>query len=177
VRHAGISPRGECALLLGTIYRELIHAVVSYVGSSVVGPSPGTIDPAWTLAGKPVPYVTGPDLGDPEPSHNPEAIIRVETIAGPIFLVSGLLDGLWPSYGYARAIVRRLRAHGRSDYTSLAYTRASHAVGTAVPNFPIAEAFTVQGRVLDLGGTPEGDARARADSWPRLLAFLSHLRP
>jgi dienelactone hydrolase len=30
----------------------------------------------------------------------------------------------------------------------------------------------VSGEEMDMGGTPEGTARARQDSWPRMLAFL-----
>jgi dienelactone hydrolase len=171
----GASRGGECALLLGTVYPDLIHAVVSLVGSSVVSGSPSAPgEPAWTLAGKPVPYVGESDLGNPDPTDNPQAIIPVEKIAGPIFLVSGVMDGLWPSYSYAVAIVDRLRAHGRKDYTSLVYYQAGHEAG-GVPNFPVGNVFLSPRGLLNLGGSLSGDVHARADSWPKLLAFLKRL--
>jgi dienelactone hydrolase len=188
----GVSRGGEAALLLGTVYPSLIHAVVSYVGSSVVGPSPSALDaPAWTLHGKPVPHETGNDLGNTDP-RNKRAIIPVEKIAGPIFIVSAVMDGLWPSYSYATAIVTRLRAHRRTDYTSLVYYEAGHA-GNGVPNIPVGDVFASRYGLLNLGsrygllnlgsrygllnlgGSLSGDAHARADSWPRLLAFLKRL--
>jgi dienelactone hydrolase len=172
----GGSRGGECALLLGTVYPDLIHAVVSLAGSSVVEPSPSGAHnaPAWTLAGKPVPFVTGPDIGNPDPTDNPQAIIPVEKITGPIFLVSGVMDGLAPSYSYAVAIVDRLRAHGRKSYTSLVYYQAGHEAG-GVPNFPVGDVFLSPRGLLNLGGSLSGDAHARADSWPKLLAFLKRL--
>jgi dienelactone hydrolase len=156
----GISRGGECALLLGTAYPELVHAVVSYVGSALVWSAPG--DPttaAWTLGGKAVPFATGS-------ADDAQAIIPVEKIAGPIFLVGARLDNVWPSGIFADAIVGRLRQHQRTNYTSLVYRDAGHAVGTMVPYLPL---------IVDLGGTLAGNAHARADSWPKLLTFLERL--
>jgi dienelactone hydrolase len=163
---AGISRGGEAALLLGTVYPELLHGVVSYVGSSLVWGTQYTVsgpyDPpeaSWTLAGKPVPFATGSGV-------DPRAVIPVEKIAGPIFLVGAVMDSLWPSANFANEIVARLKQHQRTDYTSLVYFEAGHAVGYMVPNIPV---------IADLGGTLAGNAHARADSWPKLLAFLKRL--
>jgi dienelactone hydrolase len=153
----GISRGGEGALLLGSVYPDLVHSVVSYVGGSVAGVSyPSGDSAAWTLAGKPVPFT------------DPDNVIPVEKIAGPIFLVSGVDDLIWPSAIYAAEIVTRLRAHQRADYTSLVYQQAGHLVGAAVPYVPLVDPA--------LGGTAAADARARADSWPKLLVFLERLR-
>jgi dienelactone hydrolase len=163
----GGSRGAECALLLGTVYPELVHGVVSYVGSSLVWGTRYTVsgpyDPqeaSWTLAGKPVPFATGSGV-------DPEAVIPVEKIAGPIFLVGAVMDDLWPSGIFANEIVARLRQHQRTDYTSLVYYNAGHAVGAAIPNVPVGAWG---------GGTLAGDARARADSWPKLLAFLERMK-
>ena len=110
---------GEGALLLGTVYPELIHGVVSYVGGSVAGVSyPSGDTAAWTLEGKPVPFT------------DPDNVIPVERISGPIFLVAGVDDLLWPSAIYAAEVVARLREHQRGDYTSLVYQRAGHLVAS-----------------------------------------------
>jgi dienelactone hydrolase len=158
----GISRGGECALLLGTVYPDLVHGVVSYVGSSLVWHSPGrdSTTAAWTLGGKPVPFATGS-------ADDSKAVIPVERIAGPIFLVGAVMDNVWPSGIFANQIVARLKEHRRADYTSLVYFDAGHAAGTIVPNIPV---------IADLGGTLAGNAHARADSWPKLLAFLNQLR-
>jgi dienelactone hydrolase len=150
----GQSRGGECGFLLADAFPELVHSVVSYVGPSTVLPtfSGNGDEAAWTAEGRPI--ATGTEL-------------PVETVAGPIFLVSGAMDEVWPTAVSADAITRRLREHQRTDYTSLIYQAAGHAVGTAVPNVAIGTWG---------GGSAAGDAHGRADSWPKLLAFLDRLR-
>ena len=115
----GVSRGGELALLLGSTYPDLVHAVVAYVPSSSVFPAiVDQAQPAWTLRGAAV----------------PSEAIAVERISGGVFLVGGRSDALWPSGPSVELIVARLRANGRHDFTALNYERAGHAVGIAVPN-------------------------------------------
>jgi dienelactone hydrolase len=100
----GASRGAEAALLLGSAYPALVRAVVAYAPSSVVNPGLPDGGPAWTLGGRPVPYVDRCQLGDPDPPNCPDAVIRVETTAGPVFLVAGTSDLVWPSAPYADAI-------------------------------------------------------------------------
>ncbi len=170
----GVSRGAEAALLLGSLYPDLVDDVIAYAGSSVVLPAVGRSEvPAWTVRGKAVPY-SSRNLGKPSPSSR--AAIEVEKIRGPVFLVCGGSDNL--SYGcrHQRAIVARLRRHGRRSFTSLEYPAAGHGVGFAVPYTPIATVVDTRYGVLFLGGTVATDAAARADSWPRLLAFLARQR-
>lgn len=157
----GISRGGEAAFLLGTTYPKLVHAVVDYVGSSVVYASPddGAV-PAWTLHGKPIPSGTQ---------------IPVEQVAGPLFMVGGWDDELFASGARVESVATRLRAHHRKDFTALTYANAGHSIGAAIPNLPIGWAYFHLGVPHPLGGTLVGNARAREDSWPKLLAFLARL--
>jgi dienelactone hydrolase len=157
----GISRGGEAAFLLGTTYPKLVHAVVDYVGSSVVYASPddGAI-PAWTLHGKPIPSGTQ---------------IPVERVAGPLFMVGGWDDELFASGARVESVATQLRAHHRKDFTALTYENAGHSIGAAIPNLPIGWAYFHLGVPHPLGGTLVGNARAREDSWPKLLAFLARL--
>jgi dienelactone hydrolase len=157
----GASRGGEAALLLGATYPELVHAVAAYVPSDRVVPAPtdGTT-PAWTLAGKP--------LASGQP-------IAVEKIAGPVFVVGAVQDYLWPSSSSVLGIEQRMKEHGRSDVTVLDYPTAGHGVGLMVPNVPTMRFVKTRYGTFDLGGTPRADAYARADSWPKLLRFLSKL--
>jgi len=159
----GASRGGEAALLVGATYPELVAGVVSYVGSSVVNPSPNGRDAAWTLAGRPVQAVSRADLGNPSPASG-RGVIPVERIDGPVLLVSGFIDLLWPSGGYASAIVTRRKAAGL-ETTSLTSLSAGHFVGAALPNFAAGA----------LGSTRAGDASLRARAWPRVLALLRRL--
>lgn len=155
----GVSRGGEGALLVASVYPELVHAAVGYVPNAFVWPGfPDVTRPAWTLNGQPVPYFTFD--GVPTEAQT----IKVERIAGPIFVVGAVLDAIWPSADYVLRIAKRLQAQGRTDFTALTYYAAGHAVGWALPFLRSPSR-----------GTPAGDARARADSWPKLLAFLSRL--
>jgi len=160
----GASRGGEAALLLGATYPQLVAGVVSYAGSSVVNPSIRKTAAAWTLDGKPVERVDNADLGNPRPASG-RGVIRVERIDGPVLLVSGLSDLLWPSGGYAAAIAERRKAAGLAT-TSLTSLSAGHFVGAALPNLAVSA----------LGGTREGDAALRSRAWPRALALLRGLR-
>lgn len=92
------------------------------------------------------------------------AAIPVESIDGPLLLISGADDGLWPSTLFARHAMDRLDdADFPHRHEHLAYEDAGHSV--RVPYAPT----TDDGGARDYGGTPAGDARAAADSWPRVL--------
>jgi dienelactone hydrolase len=155
----GQSRGGELALLLGATYPEL-SAVVSYVGSGIVFPSPEDwLTPAWTYRGEPVPSFS-------DPASWNEAAIPVERIAGPVLLISGEADRLWPSALLSQLALDRLRAHDHPHPDRhLRYAEAGHII--EAPYFPTAQD-------LDrFGGTQAGTAAAAADSWPRVLALLA----
>jgi dienelactone hydrolase len=154
----GVSRGGEGALLIGSVYPQLVHAVAAYVPSESVHPAPVTGNvPAWMLAGAPVPL--GP--------------MAVEKIAGPVFAVGALDDHLWGSANAILAIKRRLLDNGRRDFTGLVYNRAGHGVGLVVPNIPSMRSAKSRYGILNFGGSPADDQAARENSWPKLLRFLS----
>jgi hypothetical protein len=75
----------------------LVGGVIAASPSSVVKASVEHFDrPAWTLGGKPLPYVHRAEYRDPRPYGAPAAIIGVDRIRGPVFLVCGLDDNAWP---------------------------------------------------------------------------------
>ncbi len=158
----GISRGSEAALLLGANFPDLVNGVIALVPSDVVTSS------AWTLAGKPVPF-TG-QVNQPHPTDNPAAVIPVEKIKGPLFMVCGGADRVWASCPYARAIGAELdAARNGYPYTVLAYPAAGHGVGDLVP-------YVVAGRTGTLdGSTPLANDLARAQAWPRLIDFLNTL--
>jgi dienelactone hydrolase len=157
----GISRGSEAALLLGVHYPDLVHGVVAAVPANVAVCSfPGCAGPAWTFQGKPVPYTR--QFNDPHPTDDPDAVIPVERIQGPIFLDCAGMDLVWDSCAYAAAIVQRLDAHRfRHPRVLHRYPNAGHHVGVLIPYEPIA---------LD---NPRADEEARERQWPLLLAFLN----
>lgn len=179
----GVSKGAELALLVASSNRD-IRAVVVGAPTSVVwqgidqtGASTGS---SWTADGAPIPYVPY-DMSqgfngvyrlyaDSLEGALPETQIPVERIAGPILMISGAEDGLWPAADMAGRIERRLAERGFDhEVVSLVYPGAGHAgfgppIATVTPGLQQAVGF--------LGGSVEGTMAARADGWPRVVAFL-----
>ena len=173
---SGTSRGSEAALLLGVSYPDLVHAVVASVPSSVVNASlPGGDRSAWTLRGAELPFVP---FNSPRAYH-PDAVIPVERIRGPLFLLCGASDMLWPSCPYSHEIAAR-RADNHTPYADVLAEEpgAGHFVGSPVPNVPASSTNTISPRYgsLSVGGTQQADALGRLDAWPRLLQFLAGLR-
>jgi dienelactone hydrolase len=174
----GASRGGELALLLGTRYPQL-KAVVARAPSSVVWSGlPNFTKAAWTAHGQPVPFLI-PKVGDGptgfdwylnalrDPNADPQATIPVERINGPVLLIDGADDQLWPSPEMATRVMDRLQTHGHPFADEqLSYANTGHLV--PFPYEPTTTFVTGPG----LGGTPKGAARASRDHWPKFLQFL-----
>jgi dienelactone hydrolase len=147
----------EAEMLVAGDWPGLVHGVVAdapgdfpagpYHGScQATGASAGT--GAWTLNGRPV--STSVPL--------PAARIR-----GPVLLVSGGADALWPSDLQADQLMRALPRDGAA-HVHLNYPAAGHLV-LGVPYYPA----TVDGT----GGTLAADEAALATDWPAMLRFIA----
>ena len=180
----GVSKGAEAALLVGS-RDPWVCAVMAALPSSVawVGvnmQNPMAAEPSWTSGGQSVAYVPY-DFSSGFKSvidlytHSyakakPETQIPVEKIRGPVLLISGRQDAIWPSTTMSDAAMARLdAARFRYPHQHLAYDNAGHAAfgkppapGVVVPAAMIAQA----------GGTAEGNVAARVDGWPKALAFL-----
>jgi len=198
----GTSRGGELALLLGSTFGDF-KAVVGYVPSGVAhaGISGGGLRearrrPAWTYKGKAaLPFIASRDASrveEPAPSAEPLALtpiflkaledraaadaaeIPVERINGPVLLISGQDDQMWPSPVLADIAMKRLaRHHHRYPYTHLSYPGAGHIIGQpGLPATVTAALHPLAGRSLAYGGHAKDNAAAAADSWPKVLAFF-----
>jgi dienelactone hydrolase len=202
----GQSRGGELVLLLGSLF-PTVGAVVAYVPSAVLwrglgkeSESRDTPPVAWTHRGAALPSMPARDgevtldiaEGDPIPltpyflksleySEDIEhASIAVERIEAPVMLISGEADAMWPSTVMADMALQRLTSNGHPyPDVHLAYPDAGHGIRPPhVPTTVTATLHPVDGSLYALGGTPQGNARANAESWPRVLAFLhDHLAP
>lgn len=179
----GTSRGGELALLVGATFPQ-IKAVVGYVPSGVVWPGndnsgrpqPG---PAWIYRGMPLPFVTtarsyfGTRYADP--TDLARATIPVEQINGPVLLISGEDDALWPSTQLAQVAMDRLAQH-RHPYPDkhLHYAGAGHLIGQPYrPTTALTAGYNpTVGTAEAYGGNAKGYAAAAADSWPQALSFL-----
>ena len=176
----GDSRGSEAALLIGAYFPGIVHAVIAGSPSSVVnGPTSLThqvppTDPAWTLGGQPLPV--GLPLWDPTSWGDPAAVIPVQKIRGPVLLLVGGDDMLWPSPAYARAIMSRLdEYHDRYLHQELVFPNAGHSVGGAFPYEVGTVTFTTPTGPLLLGGTQFANSVAGTSAWQHVLAFLRRL--
>ncbi|MER7506388.1 acyl-CoA thioester hydrolase/BAAT C-terminal domain-containing protein [Nonomuraea pusilla] len=197
----GRSKGGELALLVASAYPDLVAAVVAYSGSGVgwqgIDRGPGAYRrparPSWTLGGAAVPFLPfarptpgqvlsllGYLVGRPPPSRPfyeralgdaaavERATFPVERFRGPVLLVSGADDQVWPSRELAEIAVRRLG--GPSDAARPGRRRVEHLVYEGTGH--LAGPCPLRARGFAAGGTPEANAAAAADAWPRVVAFL-----
>lgn len=183
--------KGAEAALLAASFDPRVRAVVAYAPSSVAWSCIcSTPDhPSWTWRGDPVPFVPpGRDPaapvrpGDPlrpvvhyryrmrDPAVRAAAAIPVERIRGPIMLIAGDADQLWPSGEMAREIEARRRAAGSGEDRLRIYPAAGHRIPKG--HLPAGSTRAAGGR-LETGGDPMANAAAGADAWPAVLAFLS----
>ena len=173
----GGSKGGELALLLASRKPQL-RGVVAFVPSSVVFQGiPKVFWPpksSWTYKGKPLPFVPYDYSKGFDPKNllglyqqslkQQEAVkkaeIQVEKINGPVLLLSGTEDKMWPSVEMCEMICHRLRKKGfKHKYEHVKYDKAGHTLN---------EYFM-------MGGTKEGNKKARIDSTRRMLEFLNEL--
>lgn len=178
----GGSKGGELSLLMAS-RRHDIRAVVAAVPSSVVFQSIASGWPqtsSWSVNGEGLPFVpyatsakfreTGrlsylyeASLDTAEDIES--ARIPVERIAGPILLVSGKDDWIWPASSMCEDIVQRLEELAfPHEVVHLDYDNVGHEVLTA--------GFRPVSWSPRVGGTRQGHGAAQADAWSRMVEFL-----
>lgn len=169
----GVSRGGELALLLASILPQF-RAVVAYVPSNVVvgGCCTGRSESSWTIGGRALLWAFPERDND---LRQARAEIHVENIHGAVLLISGRSDHVWPSSEMSNAIMARLdHNHFAYPHEHLTYDNAGHGLGRPYTStMDINEVrHPLTGRVIALGGTPEGTAKAREDAWRHTLKFL-----
>jgi dienelactone hydrolase len=178
-RQSGVDPRrlwvmgwsmgSEAALLLGVHYPSLVHGVVGLAPNDVADCSTGEGSPLWTFKGKPLPCTN--QFNNTHPTDNPAAVIPVAKIHGPVLLECGKQDSVWSSCAHSKAMMAELAAaHDTYPHELLDYPDAGHGLGMLLPYYPgVAAVEQFEG----IGGdSVVANPLARADQWPKLLAFL-----
>jgi hypothetical protein len=194
----GSSKGAELAVLLGATFPE-IRAVIGIAPSGVHWQGFGKGAAAsWTHHERPLPYAPLPmtrfrweslfrlltsqliafrplyDLALRNHEAIGRALIPVEKIRGPVLLISGGDDHVWPSGEMAHMITERLAAnHFSYPFEHLECESAGHSFrGPYSPATVVRTSHPgVPGEIL-LGGNPVANARAQLKSWKTILTFL-----
>jgi dienelactone hydrolase len=181
----GASRGAELALLLGATFPETVGGVVAYVPSAVAwgmaNPSTGRVFAAWTHEARQVPSLVAVPattmadgfsaaLDDTEAAD--KAAIAVERIPGPLLMVSGGDDAIWPSERLATMVMTR---RDRQDDRHLTYPLAGHSAGRPA-GLPASEGFAYHPILqtnIAMGGSKAANGASATDAWPQVL---NHLR-
>ncbi|GAA2233240.1 acyl-CoA thioester hydrolase/BAAT C-terminal domain-containing protein [Streptomyces amakusaensis] len=150
----GTSRGSEPAQLLAQHYPDLIRDAVVFAPSDhVVGSFPPG-GKAWTKGGKAI----------------PEGPIPYDRMRGSVLAIAGGKDTLWAARSFSESIAARKGTP--EPHRALIHPDAGHTVGS-YPYLPTGTVTVLLGERLPLGGTRAADAKARAESWPEVLAFLN----
>jgi dienelactone hydrolase len=198
----GGSRGGELALLLGAHYPDLVSAVVAQVPSGYVwGATSGEPVTGWTFAGADVPfvpssgaladtyyedgelyYVSTPaflaDIEAATPEELDAATTRAELTDGPVLLLAGEGDNLWPSCVLADVAFARLEASGHVEThgdESYCFPSAGHFIAFPPGSSTLdSTAYYHPGYDVwfDVGGTPAGNAAGERAGNSATRAFL-----
>lgn len=183
----GASKGAEAALLVAARRPDLVAAIAgmptSVAWNGVNWASGGQSEYAsWTAGGQQVATMPFGDWDQAQgiisvyrkvedPAHQAaaaRAAIPVERARAKVLLVCGEAETMWPACPMARQVAARSTARRGPPVTVLAYKDAGHFVFGP----PIAREHPVYDRLGEYGGSIAGNAAARADSWPKVIAFL-----
>ena len=93
---------------------------------------------------------------------------------GPIHLISGGDDQVWPADFLSEKIITRLKEHNHPYYFEhINFPKAGHSF--AAPGFPTTQSVVSpfgNGKLL-LGGTPKDNSQAQFDAWQRVVDFFN----
>lgn len=198
----GASRNAELALLIASIFPKTVNGVIAYAPSSVVWAnqvlpySSEELMASWKYQGKDIPYIpmekiSGNDTnkiqtldywmaGLNKSDDVSNASIKVENIAGPILLLSGKDDQVWPSSIMADMIEKRINeSNFEHGFQNIKYENAGHLISS----HPDINSNTTTGTMkingkdyeFELGGTFEGNKKAKQDAKDRIMEFIEKL--
>jgi dienelactone hydrolase len=201
----GISRGAEAALLLASRFefiRSVVAWAPSSTAWAAGGEDKETHEtiPCWTWRGEALPFAPLPLKRFMWSSAFPVAVLKrpvmfvslfraalrncaaveraaiaIEKVYGPVLLVSGGDDHLWPAAEMAEALVARAKRNGFvHDIEHLNFPRAGHML--RYPWLPTTSRFSrnkhLRGARFSFGGEAAADAEAQSASWRRSIEFL-----
>jgi dienelactone hydrolase len=197
----GVSKGGEAALLVASMRRD-IKGAIAFVPSNVrwqgIPDGPSFISKSsWTLNGNDLPYlkcsfsfsffwkfickskqiemreIFKPIITEDKSKIDP-ALIEVEKINGPILLIAGKDDKLWPSYDMCQMMKYRLDSlKFEHQIECLNYDNAGHFIFGP----DLMPTINYKYDQIAVGGKDSENSAAQIDSWNKMIGFLQTYFP
>lgn len=202
----GISRGAELALELGSIYPQ-IKGVIAYSPSCFILPNATEIEndsliASWTLRGHPISFAPISRFKESnakainyytyikpllEQNNLPvESIIKVEKINGPLLLISGAQDLVWPASDMAIRIENRLKEYNfKHEVKNIIFQDGGHDLFMFKDCYPVVSGIlpkrfklNIRGQdyEFNLGGTTLGVMKSKIQSRKIALHFLDSLK-
>jgi len=189
----GGSKGGELSLLAAATFPDLVGPVVAYTPSSVVwagidfSQPRGSTRSSWSLAGEPLPCVPYPSGVGPSSSERglsvlpiydrglenaaavAQAAIQIERATGPVLVISGGDDRMWPAERMCVMVVDRARRAGRETLVRhLNFPEAGHVLTP----YEAPASSTAMPMQFDLGGSPASARSTTRSHGPKSSAIF-----
>jgi len=195
----GASRNAELALVIASQFQELVSGAIVYSPSAVAWSNTvlpynsDQLKPSWTYRGKAIDFVSMPKIsgsntdllqtlpywqgGLNQTEQVEKAIIKVEKIRGPLLLLSGKDDRVWPAAQMADMLENYLEKHSFSfPFHNIQYEEAGHLISRNPESKTEKRTgkMKVHGQeyVIEYGGTNEGDFKAKQDAKARIFQLL-----
>ena len=195
----GASRNAELALVIASRFPDLVSGVIAFAPSSISWPNAvlpfnsDSLKPSWTYRGQAIPYLPMQKIKGTEASkietlpywmaglarvdEFPEAIIPVEKIGGPVLMLSGKDDKIWPSALMSDMIADRLATNNfPHDVENIQFEDAGHLISRSVETVANGRVgqMNIGGKsyAFEYGGTIQGDKSAIMQSWNKIFAFI-----
>ncbi len=197
----GASRGGELTVALASYLPQYVKGAIAivpmYASSAGWDPEQGVAGPSWTFRGENIPFAPSTNLRSLEdmkrlgdealygyaatpdyradldrPEVRANAALPIERAGGPLLLISGKDDQMWPCAWGADRIVDRLRAKGFAHpYRHLALDDTGHITPTPnmVTSLSRAVYHSLANVFLACGGSPAGAALASRQTWDAMV--------
>ncbi|MEL6253859.1 MAG: acyl-CoA thioester hydrolase/BAAT C-terminal domain-containing protein [Bacteroidota bacterium] len=198
----GASRNAELSLILASTFPELVGGVIAFAPSSVswsntVLPyNSDELKASWTYKGNPIPFIAMEKLqaGESEMLNTlgywseglkdslavAQASIPIEKVKGPVLLLSGKDDKVWPAAMMADMLEVRSKAYSFAyPFENIQYENTGHMISSNPDQKegPRQGSMNIQGNSypFEFGGSNEGDYQAKQDIRKRIMQFLQQL--
>ncbi len=194
----GASNEGELALQLAAHFPDLVGGVIGLEASTVswsntvLPQNSDKIMPSWTFNKKAVPYIKMPKIkggkgteiktmpywqkGLADSSKVKKALVKAENISGPILLISGKDDQVWPAAQMADILEKHLKSKdSKPKFQNIQYENAGHLISAKPGTFIPSGFMDINGKKykFDFGGTRKGNISSQKKALQNIMDYVA----